>query len=135
MGTKTHKGSCHCGKVRYEVDLDLGAGTGRCNCSICGKSRFWGAMVKPHAFRLLAGKEDLSDYQFGSKSGHHVFCKHCGVRSFGHGNVEAIGGEYYSVNVACLDDLDQSEMAALQIQFMDGRNNSWWTPPAHTAHL
>ena len=132
---KTYKGSCHCGAVQFAADIDLAQGTNKCNCTICTKTRNWNVIIKPAAFRLLAGEAALSDYQFGSKSGHHVFCRHCGVRSFGHGTVEAIGGEYYSVNVACLDDLDQAELAALTIQFMDGRNNSWWTPPAHTAHL
>jgi hypothetical protein len=79
MSAKTYKASCHCGAVRCEATFDLAAGTGKCNCSYCAKSRNWAVMVRPNALRLLAGQNALSDYQFGSNSVHHLFCKHCGV--------------------------------------------------------
>jgi hypothetical protein len=132
---KTYKGSCHCGKVRFEATLDLSAGTGKCNCSICTKRRYWGVVLKPPAFRLLSGEAELAEYQFGSKSAHHQFCRTCGVAPFGYGHIEAIGGDYRSINLACLDDIDQKELAEAPVQYMDGRNDNWWNPPAETRHL
>jgi hypothetical protein len=131
----TRHGSCHCGAVRYEVDLDLEAGTSRCNCSFCTKTRWWGALVRPDAFRLLAGQEELGNFQFGTNQAHHVFCRRCGVRAFGHGDIPEVGGKYVSINLACLDDVTPAELAAAPVQYMEGRNNNWWNAPAETGHL
>jgi hypothetical protein len=92
-------------------------------------------LVKPQDFRLVAGEADLSDYQFGSKSMHLVFCKHCGVRPFGRGHLDVLGGDFYSVNVACLDNVDPSELANMPVRYADGRNDKWEAVPAETRHL
>jgi hypothetical protein len=92
-------------------------------------------IIKPDAFRLLAGKDDLSDYQFGSRSVHHLFCKHCGARPFGRGYLDEIGGAFCSINIACLDNLSDEEFAGIPVHYSDGRNNNWQSPPAVTSHL
>jgi hypothetical protein len=132
---RTYAGSCHCGAVRFEADLDLAQGTNKCNCSICTKSRNWNVIIKPEAFRLQSPQSALSDYQFGTRSGHHYFCSHCGVRSFGRGHVAEIGGDYVSVQVLSLDNIDLAELLAAPVRYADGRHNDWGKPPAEHRHL
>lgn len=131
---KTYHGSCHCKAVRYEADLDLAGGTIRCNCSICAKARYWPARVAPSAFRLLAGGEALSNYQFGPCIDSHPFCKHCGIRAFGYGKSVKIG-DFVSINLACLDDATDAELAAAPVVFLNGRDDQWDAPPTETRHL
>jgi hypothetical protein len=113
---KTYLGSCHCGSVRFEADIDLAEGTSKCNCSVCTEARFWKAIVKADAFRLLQGKESVSDYQFGNSTIHHLLCNRCGVKSFGRGNLEELGGDFYAINVACLDDATTEELAEVPVR-------------------
>ncbi|HTD06628.1 GFA family protein [Undibacterium sp.] len=131
---KTYQGSCHCGAVRFEADIDLGQQTLRCNCSFCTKIRCWATMVAPESFRLTAGEVDLSEYQFEPKIERHFFCKHCGVRPFGIGNSPR-HGKFYGVSVACLDNAAIDELANAPITYVDGRNDHWSSPPAQTGHL
>lgn len=132
---KTYHGSCHCGAVRFEAEIDLAAGTGKCNCSICTKRRNWGALLKPEAFRLLSGEEVLSDYSFGTGQGSHRFCSKCGCAPFSRGDVPEIGGAFVSVQLGSLDDATDEELAAAPVNYGDGRNNAWWQSPAVTSYL
>lgn len=132
---KTYHGSCHCGAVRFECDLDLAAGTSRCNCSTCMKGRFWKAIVSPDAFRLTQGEDMLCDYQFGNQVIHHRFCRQCGVKCFGHADVAELGGLFYAVNVAALDDATDEELAEAPVGYEDGRDDHWERAPAETRHL
>lgn len=135
MAKKIYTGGCHCGRVRYEAAFDVAAGTGKCNCSMCYKARLWGFRVAPEDFRLLGGESDLTDYQFNTKSCHHLFCKHCGVRAFEWADIPQAGGKYYSVMATCVDDLDPSELLAAPVKYFDGLNNNWWAAPTETRHL
>ena len=101
---KTYHGSCHCGKIRYEADIDLAEGTGKCNCTYCWKQRWWGAHIKPDAFRLTSG-QDATGYAFPTdKPITRALCVQCAVTSFGWGHIPEVGGDFVSINLACLDD-------------------------------
>lgn len=104
---KTYEGGCHCGAVRYETTADLGQAIA-CDCSICQKHGLVLTFVPEGQFRLIAGDDALSDYQFGRKAVHHLFCRTCGVESFARGS-QPDGTAMIAVNVRCLDgvDLDQ----------------------------
>jgi hypothetical protein len=117
----THRGSCHCGAVRFQVDVDATKGS-RCNCSICTKVAQTGGIVKPGAFALLSGEDSLSTYEWGHKISKRYFCKHCGVHCFARGHLAELGGDYVSVNLNCLDDV---ELASVGLSFWDGRHNNW----------
>ena len=131
---KTYHGSCHCGSVRYEVTGDLAAGTVRCNCSICTKARSWLMAVSPEDFRLLSGESEVTEYRFNSNRIRHLFCKHCGVRSFGSAEMPQ-GGKMFVVYVSCLDDVEADELADAPVMFVDGRNDNFQSAPAETRHL
>ncbi|MEN3277943.1 MAG: hypothetical protein V7631_3733 [Massilia sp.] len=130
----TYHGSCHCGAVRYAADIDLAAGTIKCNCSICTKMRFWAAPVPSAAFRLLAGAEALGEYRFHLRRDGHYFCRHCGINVFSTGESPSRGA-FHAVTVSSLDDLPVDELLAAPVRCFDGRNDNWETPPAEVRHL
>lgn len=131
---KTYQGSCHCGAVTFEAELDLAESTYRCNCSICRRTRFWPAVAREEGFRLLSGESELTQYLFNSKKNQHYFCKHCGVRPFGIGTETPIG-KMYGVNLGCLSDVTEEELAGLKITYVDGMHDSWQNSPEFFSHL
>ena len=131
---KTHHGSCHCGAVRFEAAIDLASETSKCNCSICTKGRFWKTFVPEAEFRLLQGEASLSEYQFGRKTIHHLFCKTCGVKAFGRVEIPN-KGTVYAIGFTCLDDATTTLWADATIIFQDGRNDDYEHSPAESRFL
>ncbi len=119
---ETHAGSCHCGAVQFRVTADLAKGGGRCNCSICAKISQLGGIVKPEAFQLLSGDEDLSTYAWASRTSKRYFCKRCGIHCFARGDLAVLGGPYVSVNYNCLDGVELNDVPVI---YWDGRHNNW----------
>jgi len=132
--TRTYQGSCHCGAVRFEADLDLGQPSFRCNCSICRRNRFWVAVALPHQFRLRSGQDMLTRYLFNTKKNEHWFCKICGVRPFGVGNETPVG-KMYGVNIGCLEGVSEEELSRIPINYVDGLHDRWQDAPEFTAHI
>lgn len=106
----TYHGGCHCGAVRYQVELELGTVTA-CNCSICSKTGTLLTFAPAAAFTLEQGEDVLRDYQFGKHTIHHMFCSTCGIRSFAHGTGPD-GATMYAINVRCLDGVDADSLPA-----------------------
>ncbi|HEY0707323.1 MAG TPA: GFA family protein [Polyangia bacterium] len=136
MPMKTHTGSCHCGAIRFEADIDLDEGSNRCNCSYCAKARTWFAFAKgPERFRLLAGK-DLSEYRWippGASESHltFTFCRVCGVRTYAKGHLDWLGGTFHAISVPALD-LTPEQFAAIPVRYINGREGRYEETPAHT---
>jgi hypothetical protein len=116
--TKTYTGGCHCGAVRYEVDMEELTKGLSCNCSMCGRAGSILAFTSASNFRLLSGEEQLTDYQFNRKIIHHLFCNVCGIKSFSRGTAPD-GSPTVAINIRCLDDVD---IHSLDIQEYDGKH-------------
>ena len=113
-----YSGGCHCGRVRYQVRVDLAKPVIACNCSICSRSGYLLTFVPADQFTLLSGEDVLTDYVFNHKRIHHLFCKVCGVRSFGRG-ARPDGSELRAINVRCLDEVDLDPLAVRKV---DGKS-------------
>ncbi len=114
-----YHGQCHCGAVQFEVDLPDGfASARRCDCSFCRRR---GAVVVSTAlsgFRLLAGEDRLTRYQFGTRTAQHWFCATCGIYTHHRrrSNPSQLG-----VNAACLEGINPRDLEP--VPWVDGVNH------------
>lgn len=123
----TFGGGCHCGSVRFEVDLEPGAEAQTCNCSMCAKIGFIHLIVPESRFRVTDGEDNLTLYTFNTGVAQHYFCATCGVKSFYRPRSNPDG---WSVNLRCLDD--PASLGA-RITAFDGQN--WEANAGDLAHL
>jgi hypothetical protein len=113
----THRGGCHCGRVRFEVQAPAALAVVDCNCTICSKSGYLHLIVPQARFRLLQGADALTEYQFGTGVARHLFCRVCGVKSF---YVPRSNPDGIDVNARCLDP---GSVASMTTQAFDGRGD------------
>lgn len=99
---KTYQGSCHCGKVRFEVDADLDH-VRVCDCSMCRRRGALLHRVEDNCLRLLTSQKDLTLYQWHTRTAKDYFCPTCGIQPF---RRPRTAPHQWSVNVRCLEDVD-----------------------------
>lgn len=111
-----YKGSCHCGKVGFEVEGEI-EGALACNCSICQRkgSLLW--FVPRAKLRLLTPEDAASTYTFNKHAIKHRFCPICGMHPYGEGK-DSKGNATAAVNIRCLENID---LSAIPVQNYDGR--------------
>ena len=119
----THKGGCHCGAVKFEVETPARIRVQRCNCSMCAMTGFEHLIVPAADFRLLQGADILNTYTFNTGVAKHLFCRRCGIKSF---YVPRSNPDGYSISLRCLD---RSRIEQVDYEDFDGQN---WEQAGHT---
>ena len=109
-----YQGGCHCGRVRFEIDVEIGTIID-CNCSICAKKGFLHLIVDPQQVRMLSPADAVSLYQFNTRIAKHYFCPVCGISPY---YIPRSHPDKIDVNVRCLEGV---ELANLTIVPFNGR--------------
>jgi len=116
MNTRTtYQGSCHCGRVAFELDAKLDY-VMECTCSLCRRvGALWHGTSDAN-LRISAGESELVLYQFNTMTAKHYSCRHCGVHPFSRPRLDP---SRWAVNVRCIDDID---LSSLPLKRFDGAN-------------
>jgi hypothetical protein len=113
---RSYSGGCHCGAVRFEVSVAGEPEIWLCNCSICQMTSYRHLIVTARDFRLLSGRQGLTNYRFNTGVAEHLFCSRCGIKSF---YVPRSHPDGFSVNARCLDG---DPFAAVTAREFDGQD-------------
>ena len=119
---KTYQGSCHCGKVRFEVDAEIDH-VRACDCSVCRRRGAHNHRVPKANLRLLTPWDELVVYQWGSRTAKDYFCPVCGILPFRRpadptaqellAGMQPFAG--WAINVRCLEGVDLDTIAVVKI--------------------
>lgn len=115
----THRGSCHCGRVAFEVEVEGEIdGALACNCSICARKGSLPWFVPRERLQLLTPEAGLATYTFNTHVIRHHFCRVCGIHPFGKGT-DPQGRRMAVVNIRCLEGVD---LECVPVAHFDGRS-------------
>jgi len=117
MAVQHYEGSCQCGAVTFDVDVDLD-NTIVCNCSRCRRLGSVLGFAPRTSFKLKSGEGELKEYLFNKHKIAHKFCSTCGIESFAFA-AGPDGTPMVAVNANCLDGVDAR---ALHSKAVDGKS-------------
>ena len=89
-----YQGSCHCGRVKFEVEGEL------------------------KQFRLLTPAKDTKVYTFNKHFIKHHFCPSCGIHPYAEA-ADRSGKPMAAINTRCLEGAD---LEKLPVKHFDGRS-------------
>jgi len=112
-----YQGSCHCGRIKFEVEGEL-KNTMTCNCSICSRKGAVMWFVPRDSMHLLTPDDAASTYTFNKHIIKHRFCPVCGMHPYGEGSDQQ-GHRMAAINVRCLENVD---LSTIPTQQFDGRS-------------
>tara|TARA_B110000967_G_scaffold69165_1_gene71582 strand:+ start:9094 stop:9519 length:426 start_codon:yes stop_codon:yes gene_type:complete len=114
-----HKGSCHCGSIKFELALPNGLeDLRRCDCSMCSKRGAIVASVPLSGLKITKGEDCLSLYQFNTLTAKHYFCSNCGIYTH---HQRRSNPKLFAFNVACLDGIEPYQLGPVPV--LDGINH------------
>ena len=118
-----HRGGCHCGAVRFEVDAPTKLVCWDCNCSDCRMRRNLHFVVPRLSLRLIEdeaggdhGCSQLAEYRWGSGVARHLFCARCGISPF---YTPRSNPDGWAVTFQCLD---AGTVDDVEVRFFDGQH-------------
>lgn len=109
-------GACHCGQVKFKIEIPNKITIHKCSCSICVKSGYLHLIVEAGRFHLSSGAKQLTEYRFHTGVARHLFCRQCGIKSF---YVPRSHPQAYSVNLNCVELPPDIEVS---FESFDGRH-------------
>ena len=110
MTVEHHSGSCQCGAVAFEADVDIGEPV-VCNCSRCRRLGSVLAFTPVASFTLLRGADALTEYTFNRNAIRHQFCPVCGIEPFAYATGKD-GTPMVAINCNVLDGVDARALPA-----------------------
>lgn len=110
---KEAHGACHCGTVRFRVELPDGLHSARrCTCSYCRMRGAIAVSAEIDGLEILQGEDALTLYTFNTGIAKHFFCSKCGIYTH---HQRRSNPRQFGVNAACLEGVSPFDFAVVPV--------------------